>query len=352
MEKQSFVKRVGLPRIIIFVFIVALFIIGGFIGVDLKRSLVDVITRFGMNAILVLSMIPMIQAGCGLNFGLPVGLIGGMLGAVLSLEFELKGFSGFVVALAIGMIFGAIFGWLYGLILNKVKGDEMIIATYVGFSFVALMNIFWVILPFKNPESVMGFNGEGLRTTISLGKYWDKAVSKIFGITLSTNSEIGDKLLIPTGMFIVFAVFAYIVYLFFKSKKGTTLTAVGSNENYARAAGVNVDRSRLLAVILSCSIGAAGMVMYQQSYGFVQMYNAPLAFAFPSVAAILLGGASINKANIKNVLIGAFLFQGILTMTPTVINTAIKVDISEVLRLIISNGLIVFALTRKEGGNN
>lgn len=106
----------------------------------------------------------------------------------------------------------------------------------------------------------------------------------------------------------------------------------------------------MLAVILSCALGAAGMVIYEQSYGFVQMYNAPQFFAFPSVAAILLGGASIKKANIKNVLIGTLLFQGILTMTPTVINTAIKVDISDVLRLIISNGLILFALTRKEGG--
>lgn len=351
MTENNIIKKIGLPRIIIFLFLVGLFIIGSFIGVDITRSMVDVITRFGMNAILVLSMIPMIQSGCGLNFGLPVGLIGGMLGAVLSLELRLTGLAGVTFALLLGMVFGAIFGFLYSLILNKVKGDEMIIATYVGFSFVALMNILWVVLPFRNPESVMGFNGEGLRTTISLKAYWEKAISKILGFTVKTNSEFAESLLIPVGMFIVFAIFAYVVYLFFKSKKGTTITAVGSNENYARAAGVNVDKSRTLSVIISCALGAAGMVMYQQSYGFVQMYNAPLAFSFPSVAAILLGGASVNKANIKNVLIGAFLFQGILTMTPTVINTAIKVDISDVLRLIISNGLIVFALTRK-GGNN
>ena len=47
-----------------------------------------------------------------------------------------------------------------------------------------------------------------------------------------------------------------------------------------------------------------------------------------------------------NVIIGAFLFQGILTMTPSVINSAINIDVSEVLRIIISNGMIVYALTR------
>jgi simple sugar transport system permease protein len=77
------------------------------------------------------------------------------------------------------------------------------------------------------------------------------------------------------------------------------------------------------------------------------MYNAPSAFAFPSVAAILLGGASVNKASITNVIIGTILFQGILTMTPSVINSAINIDVSEIIRIVVSNGMIVYALTRK-----
>ncbi len=349
MLNKKALQEIGWPRIIITLFLVVLFIAGYFIQVDIGRSLIDVLNRFGMNAILVLAMIPMIQSGCGLNFGLPVGLIGGMLGAVISLEFRLKGFSGVLLAIIIGMFFGALFGYFYGRILNKVKGDEMIIATYVGFSFVALMNIVWVVLPFKNPTSVMGYKGEGLRITISLRAYWDKAISKILAIPLDGRPLEQSGLFIPIGMFIIFAFFALLIWLFFKSKKGSAMTAVGSNSMYAKATGINIDRYRTLSVMMSCSLGAVGMVIYQQSFGFVQMYNAPLAFAFPSVAAILLGGASVKKANIVHVLIGALLFQGILTMTPTVINKAIKVDISEVLRLIISNGMIVYALTRGGG---
>jgi simple sugar transport system permease protein len=55
----------------------------------------------------------------------------------------------------------------------------------------------------------------------------------------------------------------------------------------------------------------------------------------------------VNKANIVNVIVGAFLFQGILTMTPSVINSVIKADMSEVIRVVISNGMILYALTRK-----
>ena len=79
---------------------------------------------------------------------------------------------------------------------------------------------------------------------------------------------------------------------------------------------------------------------------------APLNMAVPAVAAILIGGASVNKASITNVIIGTILYQGLVTMTPTVMNAMFHLDISEVIRIIVSNGMIVYALTRKtEGGN-
>ncbi len=338
---NGFIKDFGWPRIIIGLFLLALFIAAPFFGVRLDTSLNDVIVRFGMSAIMVLSMVPMIQSGCGLNFGVPVGLVAGMMGAVVSLEFNLTGMPGVALAIVIGLIVAAVFGFFYGVLLNHVKGDEMIIATYVGFSFVFFMNMMWLILPFKNPASVQGFKGEGLRVTISVEEYWYHQISDIFKITFS------KYLTVPTGMLIAFAIMAFLVWLFFKTKTGTAVTAVGSNPDFARASGISIDKMRIISVMLSTMIAAVGMVVYQQSFGFIQMYNSPLAFVFPSVAAILLGGASVNKASISNVIIGTLLFQGILTMTPSVINSAISIDVSEIIRIIVTNGLIVYALTRK-----
>lgn len=338
---NGFIKDFGWPRIIIGLFLLALFIAAPIFGVRLDTSISDVIVRFGMSAILVLSMVPMIQSGCGLNFGIPVGLIAGMLGAVVSLEFNLHGLPGIGVAILVGLIVAAVFGFFYGLLLNRVKGDEMIIATYVGFSFVFFMNMMWLILPFKNPASVQGFKGEGLRVTISVEEYWFRGISNILKI------DISKYLSIPTGMLLAFALMAFLVWAFFRTKTGTAITAVGSNPDFARASGVNIDKMRIISVMLSTMIAAVGMVVYQQSFGFIQMYNSPLAFAFPSVAAVLLGGASVNKASIMNVIIGTILFQGILTMTPSVINSAINIDVSEIIRIIVTNGMIVYALTRK-----
>ncbi|MDR3051690.1 MAG: ABC transporter permease [Oscillospiraceae bacterium] len=338
---SRFIKNFGWPRIIILLFLILLFVMGAFYGVSTVASLRDVLVRFGMNGILVLSMVPMVQSGCGLNFGIPVGIIGGLFGAVLSLELRLGGLPGIFAAIGIAIAFALVFGWAYGLLLNRVKGDEMIIATYVGYSFVFLMSIFWLVLPFSNPSSVQGFKGEGLRVTISVEDYWIGAFSKFLEIRIT------DKLVIPTGMLLFFGLMCLLVWFFFRTKTGTAMTAVGSNPEYARAAGISVNRMRTISVMFSTALAAVGIIVYQQSFGFIQMYNAPMAFVFPSVAAILLGGASVNKASILNVVVGTLLFQGILTMTPSVINSMINIDASEVVRIIVTNGMIVYALTRK-----
>ena len=73
--------------------------------------------------------------------------------------------------------------------------------------------------------------------------------------------------------------------------------------------------------------------------------------AFPAVAAILIGGARVNKASDRQCDHRHVpLSRVIVTMTPTVINSLIHLDISEVIRIIVSNGMIVYALTRKMGG--
>ena len=338
---QGLVKSFGLPRLIIALFLLLLFIIAPFAGLNFFTGLSDTFNRFGMNAVLVLAMVPMIHSGCGLNFGLPLGIISGLLGATLSLEFEFTGMASFLMAIVFSTPFAVILGYGYGVLLNKVKGGEMMIATYVGFSSVAFMCMMWLLLPYDNPSMVWGFSGEGLRTTISL----EGAYSGILMNFLSL--EIGH-LKIPFGMFLFFALLAFLVWGFLNTKTGTAMTAVGSNPVFATASGVSVDKMRTLSVVMSTWLGAVGIIVYQQSFGFIQLYMSPFYMALPAVSAILLGGASVNKATITNVVIGTFLFQGILTMTPSVMNGLIQTDVSEVIRIIVSNGMILYALTRKQ----
>lgn len=338
---KRFVTDFGLPRVIITLYLIALFLAAPFVGVSLPASLSDTLIRIGMNGIMVLALVPMIQSGCGLNFGLSLGVIAGLLGATISIEMGLVGAAGFVMAIVISQVFGAGFGYGYGKLLNRVKGGEMMIATYVGFSSVMIMSIAWLILPFKNPTMIWGYGGTGLRTTISVEGFWRHILDDFLAI------QIGDSFSFPTGAILVFLAASALVWAFFHLKIGTAITAAGSNPAYARASGIDIDRMRIISVMMSTMLGALGIVVFQQSFGFIQLYEGPLYMAFPAVAAILIGGAGVNKATLTNVFIGATLYQGILTMTPSIFNAVLKVDMSDVIRIIVSNGMILYALTRK-----
>ena len=337
---SEFVNSFGLPRLIIAGFLLLLFIVAPFVGADPVTQLTNTLNRFSWNAILVLAMVPMVHSGCGLNFGLPLGIVSGLLGATLSIESGFIGAMSFVMAIVIATPFALILGTGYGWLLNKIKGGEMMIATYVGFSSVSFMCMMWLLLPYRSPTMVWGLSGNGLRTTISVEGFYDKVLANFLQINIG-------KLSIPTGSILLFAVLALAIWAFLHTKTGTAMTAVGSNPSFAKAAGINIDKMRMLSVVMSTWLAAIGILVYQQGFGFIQLYMAPFTMALPAVSAILIGGASVNKASIPNVILGSFLFQGIVTMTPTVMNSMIRMDMSEVIRIVVSNGLILYALTRK-----
>ncbi len=338
------VQSYGVPRLIITGFLLLLFIMAPIVGADLGMQITNVVNRFSWNAILVLAMVPMIHSGCGLNFGIPLGILAGLLGATLSMEMGLSGFPCFLLAIVIATPFAIIFGVGYGALLNRIKGGEMMIATYVGFSAVSFMCMMWTLLPYHNPAMVWPYTGTGLRVTIALTDFYDQVLAKIFRISFG-------KVIIPTGSLLFFALLAFGMWAFLHTKTGTAMTAVGSNPVFARASGINIDRTRMLSVVLSTWLGAVGILVYQQGFGFVQLYTAPNTMTLTTVSAILIGGASVNKASIANVIIGTILFQGLVTMTPTVMNSMIHMDLSEVIRIIVSQGMIIYALTRKTEGS-
>ena len=159
---RQMIDSYGVPRMIITGFLLLMFVLVPFAGVDFATQISNVINRFSWNAIMVLAMVPMVHSGCGLNFGLPLGIISGLLGATLSIELGFTGPMSFVMAIAIATPFALLLGGGYGWLLNKIKGGEMMVATYVGFSSVSFMCMMWLLLPYKKPEMVWGFSGSGL----------------------------------------------------------------------------------------------------------------------------------------------------------------------------------------------
>ncbi|RKD27299.1 monosaccharide ABC transporter membrane protein, CUT2 family [Caminicella sporogenes DSM 14501] len=339
---KQYTKKIGLPRLIISLFFLFLWIVSFIIKLPISTLVSDTIRRFGMFGILVLAMVPAIQSGIGPNFALPLGIICGLLGGLISLEMGFVGMWAFIAAILISLPFAVITGLIYGMLLNKIKGSEMLVATYTGFSIVSFMCMMWIFLPFKHREMVWPI-GKGLRVTISLDTTFGEILNNWLGIRIG-------HIYIPTGLLLFFFGTCIIVWLFTRSKLGIAIRAAGDNPKFAQASGINVDKTRIIGTILSNVLGAVGILVYAQSYGFFQLYLAPLYMAFPAVAAILIGGASAKKAKISHVIIGVLLFQGLLTVALPVANAVVSEgNLSEVLRMIVQNGIILYALTQVGG---
>ena len=336
------VASLGVPRLIIGMFFILLCIMVLIFNMSLPNQLANTLVRLGMNGVLVLSMLPGIQCGISLNLGMTIGIIAGLIGGLMCIELQFSGFFGFLFAIAVGLLIAAVVGYFYGMLLNRLKGDEMSVTTYVGFSIVSLMSIGWLVLPFTSPVMKWPL-GDGLRTTIGLQSAYKHVLNdflafEIFGVT------------IPTGLLLFFALCCFLMWLFMRSKTGIAMSAAGANPRFAAATGINVDKMRILGTVLSTMLAAVGIIVYGQSYGFMQLYQAPRQMGFLAASAILIGGASTSRAKISHVVIGTFLFQGILTLGMPVANALIPGStISETLRILISNGIILYALTKSGG---
>ena len=342
---ELLIAKLGIPRVIIGLFFILLCFLSLLYDLSLSTLLSNTVVRMGMNSIMVLAMVPGIQCGIALNLGLPIGLVAGLIGGLLTIELGIPGWGGFLFAIVVGVVIAAVAGWLYAQLLNRLKGEEMGVTTYVGFSIVSLMCIAWLVLPFKSLKLRWPL-GTGLRNTIGLD---------------STNfRHILDDLLafniggftVPTGLILFMLLMCLLVWLFSRSKTGVAMQAVGNNPRFAEATGINVDKMRVIGTMLSTMLGAVGILVYSQSYGFMQLYTAPRQMGFIAASAILIGGASTTRCKISHVLIGTFLFQGVLTLGMPVANVLVPGStISETLRILISNGIILYALTESGGAS-
>ena len=318
------------------------------IGILWGASPADLFTRslhfFGVWAIYALSNVPSIQSGTGPNFALPVGIVTGLMAMVLMMAAGLTGWTLLLVSALLALVFGSIFGFLYGKLMNAVKGSEMAIAPYTGFAITALFGLVWVAIPITHPRMIF-FLGDGLRHQIPLD-YFDANLLfarllefELFGVTFRT------------GELLVVFLACILMWLFFRTKTGIAISAVGRNPMYAKASGINVDRSRVIANTMSTAIASFGVVIYAQGFGFVQLYDFPMFFAFPAVACILVGGASGQRSKVINVLVGTFLFQGLLAIAlPVFTRVLAGADVVNPIRMVIQNGVILYALSRMSKG--
>jgi len=319
-------------------------ILGVMSGFTFSRLLSDSLHFFGVWAILTLANVPSIQSGTGPNFALPIGIVNGLLAMVLVLAMGFTGIGFIIVAGIFAIVFGSLSGYLYGRLMNAVKGSEMAIAPYTGFAITAAFSLVWLAIPIRHPNMIF-FLGDGLRHQIPLDYFRANFILSEFLRFQILGVEI------RTGELLVVGAACVLMYLFFRTKTGIAISAVGRNPMFAKATGISVDRSRIIANMMSTAIAAFGVIVYAQGFGFIQLYDFPMFMAFPAVASVMVGGATGQRAKVANVILGTLLFQGLMAIALPVFSRLLDgAGFVNPLRMVVQNGIILYALSRMSKG--
>lgn len=150
---------------------------------------------------------------------------------------------------------------------------------------------------------------------------------------------------IPVTTYLVIVLLCVFNNMLLRTRLGQNMRTVGQSRTVANAAGINVDRTRIIAMILSTVLACWGQLIYLQNIGTFSTYGAHTQVGEFAIAALLVGGASVQKATNKQAIIGVILFHTLFIVAPQagkqLFNNA---QLGEYFRVFVAYGVIAVSL--------
>ena len=394
-------KKINLAEVLranaVTIMFVILCIVGlAFSGQTVSYVMYELFSRLSRNAFIVLALILPIVAGMGINFAITIGAMAAQISALWVIEWGISGLPGFLTAMLMTVPIAGFFGYLIGNLLNKMKGQEMIGGLILGYFANGLYQllflfIFGNLIPLKAPGLVIK-GSTGVANTIDLStdrgfKYaLDGLVRVDFGtglyifcalfvvyalvqLVLKRSSkkqslttvavcagvclvyqipfvaQMFSMVTVPVVTFLVVVLLCLFNNALMKTRLGQQFRAVGQSRTVANVSGINVDRVRIIAIMISTVLAGWGQLIFVQNMGSFQTYGAHEQVGLYAGAAILVGGASIRKATNGQALLGCILFHLLFIVAPSAgKNLFGDAAIGEYFRVFISYGVIALAL--------
>lgn len=323
-------------------------ICAGFIplsGFSAGYLLNEIFTRIGRNAFLILSLLIPIMAGMGLNFGMTLGAMAGEIALIFVADWQIWGIPGVVLAMIISIPFSVLLGAFCGKMLNLARGREMVTSYIISYFIngvyqLIVLYMMGSIIPIIH-SSIKLPRGYGVRNTVSLLNM-RQCLDDLLAVRI-----LGAKF--PVFTMILVALLCLFIIWFRRTKLGQDMRAVGQDMEVARDAGIDVERTRIIAIVMSTVFAGFGMIIYLQNMGNLSTYSSHSQIGMFCIAALLVGGASVDKASIGNVFLGVVLFHLMFIVAPSA-GAAITGDsmIGEYFRVFMSYGVITLALIMYE----
>lgn len=371
-------------------------------GLDINYVASQLLLRLNRNAFIVLALIIPIIAGMGINFAITIGAMAAQIGLLLTINWGVTGVPGILLAAAITLPLGAFFGFLIGKLLNKMKGQETIGSLILGYFAngayqLLFLFIFGTIIPLNSNVTIVGASGvqntlnltgqvglytavdgiahipfltalyimAGVLAVLAVAQYLRKRISAkrlAVSVTLAAvlavvfslppiaavfNGSRGRVIRLPLVTWMLILLLCLFNSTIMRTRLGQKFRAVGQSQTVANASGINVDRTRVIAIMISTVLAGWGQIMFMQSDGIgtFQTYAAHEQVGLYAGAAILVGGASIDRATNLQALVGTFLFHSLFITAQSAASVMFGDSaVGEYFRAFLSYGVIAVAL--------
>lgn len=292
-----------------FIGLIVLCIIGALLNSNFASidNLMNVLTRTAFIGIIAVGMcFVIISGGIDLSVGSMAALIAGSM--ILLMNKLLLYIDTPVLIVIFGMLLalflGALFGCIHGLLITKGKIEPFIVT-------LGTLGIFRAYLTYFSNGGAITLENE-LSDTYSPIYY-----ASILGIP------------IPIWIFLIVAIIGMIILN--RTAYGRYVQAIGSNEQVARYAAINVDRVKILTyILLGICVGIATL-LYVPRLGSASPTTG-LLWELEAIAAVIVGGTALKggSGSIIGTVIGAILLSvisNILNLTSIIsvyLNAAVQ----------------------------
>jgi simple sugar transport system permease protein len=371
----------------------------------------ELMQAFIRNTFLVLALLIPVIAGMGFNFSIGIGAIAGQIGIIMVVNWGLSGIVGLLAAVAFATPFAMLFGILAGVMLNKAHGYEMIASLFVGYvgngiyQFV-LLYLVGTVIPITASELLLT-KGSGLKNGIDLNHTLGHSIDgllqapffflllvaglillalSIYRIKKDTNNynktRVRSSIILSLAVIIISAMIMYIDVLpkeisalkdvkfplitgmligvlvafnllITRTKMGKAFLEVSLNQKNSNGSDYHISKVRITAIVISTVLASWGQIILLQNTGFLNSYGSQANTGILAVLALIVGGASINKATVKHALLGIILVQGFLIITPLWLEEITPISFATFQTIIFNSVfLYAFAMSRSKKYNS
>jgi simple sugar transport system permease protein len=265
---------------------------------------------------------PLILVGLSVGLAFRSGLfnIGGQGQIIMGAVFA--GYVGFawklppglhlLVALLAGVLGGALWGGIAGWLKARTGAHEVI--TTIMLNYIALYFLQYLL-------SVHGFQRPGS----------NQAISKVVHPSARLPHLLGSDLRVHSGMLLALAAAAGVSWLLNRSTTGFELRAVGANPAAARTAGMSVERSFIIVMLIAG--GLAGLAGCSQILGTNTAITGDIdaGIGFDGITVALLGRANPWGTVLAGLLFGGLKAGGLAMQS----RTSTPVDLVTVLQALV-----------------